>query len=138
LSTAGSTASFAWLADRKIPVPDSRWHIAIGLDVRDEPARGSFDEAVDTRFHIEIYAEEWGYFFCLGGKASWIRITDVPFVHMRDDFGLLATVPGLREIGSELRRIEGAHGVSFRRHHAYVSTSLASAEPAIRNWVLGL
>ena len=115
-----------------------RWHVAIGLDVRDTPALASFDEATDSRFHIEIYGEEWGYFFCHGGKASWIRITDQAFVHMRDDYGLLASTPKLEDIGKTLRAVEQQHGLKFRRDLAFVSTSLVNAEPAIRTWVESL
>ncbi len=112
-----------------------RWHVAIGLDVRDEPARASFDEQTDSRFHIEIYAEEWGFFFCHAGRASWIRVTDQPFVHMRDDYGLLALTPPLDAIGTLLRKTEQEHQLAFRRKLAFVSTSVANAEPAIRRWI---
>jgi hypothetical protein len=138
LATVGSRAAFDWLGDRKIPRPSTRWHVAIGLDVRDEPAPASFDEATDSRFHIEIYAEEWGFFFCTGGRASWIRITDVPFVHMRDDFGLRARVLPLPEIGSLLRALEAEHGLAFKRELAYVNTSLSAAESLIRAWIASL
>ena len=135
LSTDGSRAAFAWLASQRLPAPNARWHVAIGLDVRDEPAPATFDEAVDTRFHIEIYAEEWGFFFCHQGRASWIRVTDQPFVHIRDDYRLLASTPKLDNIGTLLRTVESQHAIRFRREHAFVSTSLVSAEPTIRAWV---
>jgi len=138
LATAGSRAAFDWLAERKIGIPPTRWHVAIGLDVRDEPAPGDFDEATDSRFHVEIYSEEWGFFFCTGGRASWIRITDVAFVHMRAQFGLLARVPRLTAIGALLRALETEHGLAFKREHAYVSTSLSGAEPLIRAWIASL
>lgn len=138
LATPGSRAAFAWLAQRSIPAPASRWHVAIGLDVRDEPATATFDETVDTRFHIEVYAEEWGFFFCHGGRASWIRITDVAFVHLRDDFALLASTPALERIGTLLRAVEHEHALSFRRDLAFVNTSIAGAELAIRTWIASL
>lgn len=138
LATLGSKAAYAWLADRQVPAPSTRWHVAIGLDVRDEPALAGFDEATDSRFHVEIYAEEWGYFFCHAGRASWIRITDVPFVHMRDDYGLLAATPALDAIGDVLRKLEDEHHLAFRRDLAFVSTSLVNAEPAIRRWIATL
>ena len=138
LSTDGSRAAFEWLAARGQPVPAMRWHVAIGLDVRDEPAPASFDEATDTRFHVEIYSEEWGFFFCYRGKASWIRITDVAFVHMRDDYGLLARTPKLAAIGTLLRALELEHAITFRRKLAYVNTSLSGAEAQIRAWIESL
>jgi hypothetical protein len=115
-----------------------RWYVAIGLDITDEPAQATFDESADSRFHIEIYSEEWGFFFCHAGRASWIRITDLAFVHMRDDYGLLAAAPALPEIGSLLRRLESEHGLQFRRELAYVHTNLINAEPSIRAWVQSL
>ncbi len=138
LTTPGSRAAFDWLEEHKLPTPSTRWHVAIGLDVRDEPAPASFDEASDSRFHVEIYSEEWGFFFCHGGRASWIRITDVPFVHIRDDYRLLARTPTLRDIGVLLRALEQEHALKFRREHAFISTSLVAAEPQIRAWVLSL
>jgi hypothetical protein len=135
LSTVGSHAAFEWLAARKVAAPPTRWHVAIGLDVRDEPAQASFDELTDSRFHIEIYSEEWGFFFCHGGRASWIRITDQPFVHVRDDYGLLAATTSLDHIGTLLRSLEAKHSLQFRREHAYVNTNLVTAEPAIRAWI---
>src|SRR5690349_5164004 len=86
-STAGRLAAADWIAARNLPTPAMRWHVDIQLDVRNEPAPHLFDLEKDSRFHVEIYTEEWGFFFCHGGHASWIRITDVPFAHGRDDFG---------------------------------------------------
>ena len=134
----GSRASFDWLASRGQLAPSTRWHVAVGLDTRDEPAPASFDENTDSRFHIEIYSEEWGFFFCHRARASWIRITDVAFVHMRDDYGLLARVPALPAIGELLRAMESEHGLAFKREHAYVNTSLIGAEPEIRAWIASL
>ena len=138
LATPGSAAAFEWLAERKVPAPAMRWHVAIGLDVRDEPAPQSFDVTTDSRFHIEIYSEEWGFFFCHAGRASWIRVTDVPFVHVRDDYGLLAGTPKLEDIGTLLRSLEELHALRFRRDLAYINTSLVNAEPAIQAWIQAL
>lgn len=103
------------------------------------PARVDFDERVDSRFHIDIYAVEWGFFFCHGGRASWIRVTDIPFVHGRDDFQLLSSVVTLPDIGSMLRTVEARHGLVFQRKHALVRTNLPStSEPAIRRWIEAL
>ena len=138
LETRGSLAAFAWFADQGLTMPATRWHVAIGLDVRSIPAPVIFDETVDSRFHIEIYSEEWGYFFCHGGRSSWIRVIDAPFVHLRDDFGLVASTPDLENIGAQLRSVEKQFGLQFRRDLAFVDTSLANAEPAIRRWISSL
>src|SRR5215831_84182 len=105
-STAGALAASAWLNERSLLAPASRWHVEVALDVRDGPALAEFDEHLDTRFHVAIYSEEWGFFFCHGGRASWIRVTDVVFVHVRDDFRLLTQTPALKDIGLMMRRLE--------------------------------
>jgi hypothetical protein len=137
-ATAGALAARGWLADRALFVPTSRWHVEIALDVRDGPAPADYNDRVDSRFHVDIYSEEWGFFFCHGGRASWIRITDVVFVHGRDDYGLIARVPALREVGMLLRALELQHKLGFRREHALVRTNLTGAEHTIRRWVEAL
>jgi hypothetical protein len=137
-STLGRAAAAAWLGEHQIPSPSIRWHVEISLDVRDIPAPAEFDIATDTRFHIDIYSEEWGFFFCHAGRASWIRITDIPFVHGRDDYQLLAATPELSEIGTLLRRLENGHQIAFRREHALVRTNLLHATGAIQRWVYSL
>ena len=112
-----------------------RWHVEIALDVRDEPAQLEFDEATATRFQLEIYAEEWGFLFCHAGLLSRIRINNIAFVHGRDDYRLLGSMPPLAQIGSLVRELEQRHGIAFRREHALVLTDLAGAEPAIRAWL---
>src|SRR5437870_5253602 len=101
-SNAGMRASAGWLSDRNVTQPPSlqRWHVEISLATLDAPAPVNYDDRVDSRFHIDIYSEEWGFFFCHGGKASWIRITDIPFVHGRDDFRLLGQTPSLADVGA--------------------------------------
>jgi hypothetical protein len=94
-----------------------------------------FDERSDTRFRLEIYSEEWGVFFCHKGRASWIRVTDIPFVHGRDDFHLLQAVPALNDIASLLRSIEQEHAIAFKREHALIRTNLPAAEPVVRAWI---
>src|ERR1700755_2434276 len=100
----GATAAVQWLAHRRLSSTGVlRWHVEIALDVVDGPAPTEFDERTATRFHIDIYSEEWGVFFCHAGRSSWVRITDIAFVHGRDDFGLLAAMPMLKDIGALLR-----------------------------------
>jgi hypothetical protein len=138
-ASLGGAAASQWLAQRKLP-PTSvlRWHVEIALDVVEAPAPTEFDERTATRFHIDIYSEEWGVFFCHAGRSSWVRITDIAFVHGRDDFGLIAAMPSLHDVGSLLRRLERQHGVQFQRDFAAVRTNLGSAEPAIRRWIATL
>lgn len=134
--SVGSRAAHSWLAERGLGGGAiKRWHAEISLAIIEGPAPAHFDERIDTRFHVDIYAEEWGFFFCHGGHTSWIRVTDIPFVHGRDEFGLLAQAPALADIGALVRGIENQHDVSFRRMHALIRTNVAGAEPAIRRWV---
>jgi len=138
-SNVGATASAQWLADRGIPLPTgTRWHIEIQLDVSDVRASSQFDEQTATRFHIDIYSEEWGFYFCHAKQSSWIRVTDQAFVHGRDDFKLLPMTPALNDIGQVVRQLEQKYGVQFRRDLALVRTNLAKAEPAIRAWIATL
>jgi hypothetical protein len=137
-STLGSRDAASWLSDRNLPLPTTRWFAEIALDTRDRPAPAEFDERVDTRFHLDLYSEEWGFLFCHGGKVSRIRVTDIPFVHGRDEFQLLAVTPTLGVIGSFLRQLEHDHDIRFRREHALVHTDLPSAELQIRRWVLSM
>lgn len=135
----GMRAAASWLGDRKLQTPTlKRWHVEVSIATLDEPAPLNYDDRVDTRFHVDIYSEEWGFFFCHGGRASWIRVTDIPFVHGRDDFKLLALTPTLSEVGQLLRSIEKHHQLAFHRRHALVRTNIAGAEGSIRRWVAAL
>jgi hypothetical protein len=138
-SNAGALAASTWLRTRGIRPPlGQRWHVEIALDVIKAPAQHEYDEKVASRFHLDIYAEEWGVFFCHRGQASWIRVTDIAFVHGRDDFKLLGAVPPLRDVGMLLRKLEGSHQLQFQRQHAAISSNIPSIEPAIRTWVASL
>jgi hypothetical protein len=131
--------SGAWLNGRGLAVPKlTRWSVEIALDAEPGPVRADFDERTATRFHIDIYAEEWGFFFCHAGRASWIRVTDVPFVHGRDDFNLLDVTPPLRELGALLGELEHHHAVDFPRDRALVRTNLPYSEARIRAWIESL
>jgi hypothetical protein len=136
---AGPLASAAWLRDRgQDQTTTTRWYVEIALDVVHARAPSEFDERTSTRFHLDIYAEEWGLYFCHGGHSSWIRVTDIAFVHGRDDFQLLDATPGLRDIGLLLRRLEATHAVKFQREHASIKTNVTSLEPAFRAWIAAL
>ena len=72
-----------------------------------ERCRGQFA----ARFHLAISSTEWGFVLCHAGWTSWIRVTDVPFVHERDDFRLLNQVPPLRDMGSLVQLVEDRYDI---------------------------
>lgn len=139
-TSLGVGEAHGWIKSLGLHAPPGavRWHAEISLDVVDGPARIEFDDRVDTRFHIDVYSEEWGFFFCHAGRVSWIRITDIPFVHGRDEHQLLAQTPSLEHVGDLVRRLEAKHSVRFNRQHAIIRTNIAAAEPQIRRWLLTL
>jgi hypothetical protein len=138
-STAGRLASAAWLADRRItPANRLRWEVEIALDVESRLAGFEFSDTTATRFHLNVYSEEWGYFFCHGSRASWIRITDIPFIHGRDDFQLLAATPPLRSIASLIRSLEHQFAIRFQRDHAAIRSDIVGADVALGLWVATL
>jgi hypothetical protein len=108
------------------------------LAADDATPLADLDDTIETRFRIEIYAEEWGVFFCHAGRVSWVRVTDVAFVHGRDDHGLLLVMPPLAQVGELLRRVERDHGVQFRRAVALLRSDLIDAEATLRRWVSSL
>lgn len=135
-SSAGALAARAWLAERDLTsTAFQRWYAQIVLGIGNDTPDPDLDERIATYFRIEVYSEEWGFFFGHAKAASWIRITDVPFVHGRDDYRLLAVTPPLKDIGQLVRALERQHGLEFRRDQALVRTNLAGAEPTIRAWV---
>lgn len=136
--TAGMLATAAWLRERLVHSTDTGWHVEVKLDVRRAPALPVWNAHVDTRFHIEIYDNDWGFYFCHRGRVSWIRITDVAFIHVCDDFELLSATPSLRTLGTLVRKLEQVHQIQFQRDHALVETNLAdpdAAMRAVRRWI---
>jgi hypothetical protein len=133
---AGMLAANAWLEARGLRKrTGAGWNVAIALEVSDLPASPFIKKPADSRFHIAISAAEWGFFFCHRGRASWIRVTDVPFVHECDDHGLVHEVPPLRDLGRLVQTVEQRNGILFRRMRASVRTDLVDAEPQIRGWI---
>ncbi|NVB82043.1 MAG: hypothetical protein HOV81_26920 [Kofleriaceae bacterium] len=132
-STIGARAAEAWLEERELVYPKD-WHVEIFLDVVKRPAREKHDGDA-SRLHISVYPDEWGVYFAHGGKASWVRVTDVAFVHGRDDFKLLAAKPSLAKIGALVRRLEKKHRIQFQRKHALVRTNLPRSRAAIGRWL---
>lgn len=90
----------------------------------------------DTRFDLNVYEEEWGFYFQFAGRASWIRVTDAAFVHGRDDFDLLARTPDLLAVNALLAELEQEHGLAFRRATASVRSTIPDAPNLIRDWLI--
>lgn len=122
--TPGADAAERWLrAIGLTPVP--HWHAEIAI----------FADG-DSRFDLNVYAEEWGYFLQHAGRTSWIRTTDVAFVHGRDEFGLLVKTPDLLGINAFIADLEVDHQLSFRRATASVRSNISGAAQVIRDWLL--
>lgn len=136
--TLGSAAAADWLRALGVEIPGTRWYVELALDVAAAPVRQAFDGSSDTRFHIHVYPEEWGFFFCHGSRASWIRVTERPFIHGRDDYGLLHATPLLRDLGALVRELEQRHRIELRRDLALVRTNVPGAEAPARAWVSAL
>ena len=137
--TAGALAASAWLRTiGHTPPTLQRWNVEVLLGLAQSRPSTDYDDKTETRFHISIYSEEWGVFVCHQGRASWIRVTDVPFVHVRDDFKLLSTFPALKDVGGLLRKLETQLAVRFARDHAAIHTNLPAIERDVRRWVASL
>ena len=129
----GPLATAAWLVAHDLVPQEPRWHLEVilappGVDPEDEAA---------TALRVELFSEEWGYCFRHDRKVSWIRVTDLPFVHGRDDHGLLPHTPALRSFGTLVARLEERFGIQLAREPAALRTSLRDAEAAIRAWIRG-
>jgi hypothetical protein len=125
-TNTGPLATAAWCLARNL-YPTDRWMVECSLD-----AKGG------SRFDIEIYGEEWGFAFHHDHRLSWIRVTDIPFVHGRDEFDLLREVTGLVDIGKILRLVENRYQLTFSREDATVNTNIDDAEATIREWLEAL
>lgn len=136
-STDGARASLEWVTSLGL-VADKPWYVEVALDVVERPATATYSGDSDTRLHLNIYPEEWGIFFCHGSRASWIRITDQPFVHGRDDYQLLGELPALATIGSLVHTLEDRHAIRFQREHALVRTNVTGGKPVVRKWLASL
>ena len=94
--------------------------------------------ANDVYFELHIYPEEWGFVFRRGARVSSIRITDVPFVHGRDDHQLLSATPSLDRVREFLEHLEIRYGIAFVRTRAIVKSNLIRATSVIRPWLVGM
>lgn len=137
-SNAGKLATAAWLSARGLRPTSKTWDVEVGLGIIAKPPKIEFDPRRDTRFHLHIYSEEWGYRFSHAGRASWIRVTDIAFVHGADEFRLLDATPALKNIGAFLRALEAEHSLKFQRAHAVISSTFHGADAAVRKWIQAL
>jgi hypothetical protein len=126
----GPLASAAWLLARGLLPTGAKWFVEIEL-----AAAGNADRAQTGKLLLEVYAEEWGYRFEHDGRISWIRVTDVPFVHGRDEHGLLSKTPRLEQIGALMREIEQAKEIEFQRQHAIVRSNVPDEDGVIATWI---
>jgi hypothetical protein len=139
-SRDGAAEAAAWCAARAISTDDrARWNVNIALDVVDRPAAQVFASDTDTRFHLDIYRDEWGFVFVHRGKTSHVRRTaGDQFVNGADDHALLAKMPALAEVGAFVRALEAKHKIAFKRAHAHVRTNVSGGAAAIRAWLATL
>ncbi|HET7504260.1 MAG TPA: hypothetical protein VFK02_24735 [Kofleriaceae bacterium] len=129
-------ASARWVAARGLHPPSGEpWKVTILLDVVN-PRLALADTAVRTRLQIVIESFEWSVFFTHGSGVSWIRVTEAPRVHERDDFKLLPHVTELRNLGTFVRWIEQRFKLEFRRPHATIHTNLIDAQQNILLWIV--
>lgn len=138
VATSGSYEARDWMRARGLSATAARWFAEIVLDVVDRPPEQLWSGVLDSRFHLYLYPSEWSYFFCHGGRASWIRISEQALVHGRDDFGLVRSTPRLADIGGFVGELEQQHQLRFRREHALVRTSACEGESPIREWLADL
>lgn len=119
----GRDAAAAWLRALGLPsVP--RWHVEASLQA-----------SAATRFHLNVYAEEWGFAFHHARRSSWIRVTDIAFVHGRDDFGLLAAAPDLLGVSALIDALEQTHAIAFRRSSIKVRSNIRGASRVVKDWL---
>ena len=112
---------------------ETKWFVEIEL-----PASGKSEADPMAKLLLEVYAEEWGYRFERDGRVSWIRVTDMPFVHGRDDHQLLPQTPPLQKIGGLLRDLEKTHSIAFQRDGATIRSNVQDDEGAIPRWIATL
>ena len=131
----GALASAAWCVARNVFPQAPRWSVDICLDNVSGADRDS--PPIDARFVLEIFSEEWGFRFLRGDATSWIRVTDIPFVHGRDDFELLRRTPRLENIGALVRALEAEHEMSFDRTRPLIRSTFDGID-RIATWVASL
>ena len=133
--TTGALASAAWCVARNVFPRLPRWNVDICLD--NVPGADRDAAPIDARFTLEIFNDEWGFRFLRGTEASWIRVTDVAFIHGRDDFELLRRTPKLESIGVLVRALEANHEIRFDRTRPLIRSSFDGADRIV-SWVASL
>jgi hypothetical protein len=122
--TLGAEAASRWLSSLDL-VGGHRWFVEIAILANGE-----------SRLDLNVYAEEWGFALHHAGKASWIRVTDVAFVHGQDDFQLLQRTPDLLAIHGLLGELEREHALELRFATASIRSSIADAPRVVRDWLV--
>jgi hypothetical protein len=132
----GESEAAAWVAARGLSTAGRvRWNANIALDVVDAPASQVYSGATATRFHLDIYRDEWGFVFVHKGKTSHIRKTTEVFINGFDDHKLVKLMPALAEVEAFVRGLETKHGIAFKRKHAFIRTNIAGAKATLRTWL---
>jgi hypothetical protein len=119
----GRDEAAAWLRMLGLHEP-GRWHVEVALQA-----------SAGSQFQLNVYAEEWGFAFSHARRSSWIRVTDVPFVHGRDDFGLIRRLPALAALGTFLAELESEHEIKLLRSSVRVRSNVQHATAAVRRWL---
>jgi hypothetical protein len=127
----GPLATAAWLIAHGLTSREPRWFVEVTLGV----AGRNPDEDAATQLRIELFSEEWGFWFRHEGKISWIRVTDVAFVHGRDEHSLLPETPALKNIGRVVHALERRFDIRFDRAVPLIRTSLVGEEQTISAWI---
>jgi hypothetical protein len=130
-SNTGPLATTAWLIERGLSSREPRWFVEIMIGTSD----GFPDKDAATLLRIELFSEEWGFWFQHDNKVSWIRVTDLRFVHGRDEHSLLRETPALGNLGALVRALEKRFDVRFVVETPLIRTNLFGAEPAINEWL---
>ncbi len=124
----GARASAAWAAQLGLDVADTpHWYVEIALGT----------EPQDAQLDLNIYPEEWGIVFRRGNRVSSIRVTDVAFVHGKDDHGLLSGFPELARFDELLATLERRYDLQFLRTHPTVRSNVRRALAGVRPWLIG-
>jgi hypothetical protein len=64
-------------------------------------------------------------------------VTDLPFVHGRDDLGLLGETPALKDLTRFVRKLEKRYRCRFIHTSPEIRSNVADAELAVQQWVDG-
>jgi hypothetical protein len=125
--TAGAEASRDWLLARGLTDVPLRWYVELTLEAK----------ASDTQFELNIYPEEWGFVFRRAARVSSIRVTDIPFVHGRDDYELIRRPTTLEAIHGLLRELEQRYAIELAYARAVVRTNIPRGSNIVRAWIAG-